>query len=245
AMAAVRLTRYECERNLFPRVCARCGLPADRTVRYALLSPNSNLALGFLLSFCPPLFLYFLFRERARRGVEVPMCKRDADDWHWRDRLTIGTYMLLVVNAYCAAIALAVFSPVWDYLDGRFVLLAYFGVVYVWLPILLLWTRTIRTSKVMKHGIRLSGVHPEFVRALMADRMRTRESDPQRLAWYGDDRDDFEEDWNADGAFRPDVSTSSEPRTERSGVNGQACSSEPRTVRSGVSGQGGRVPGDE
>jgi hypothetical protein len=117
---AVRLSRYECERNLFPRGCARCGLPADRTVRYALLSPNSNMAFGFLIAFCPPLFLYFLFRERGRRAFEVPMCERDSDDWHWRDRLTVGTYILLVMNAYSAAIARAVFSPVWEYADGMF-----------------------------------------------------------------------------------------------------------------------------
>jgi len=221
-MAAVRLTRYECERNLFPRICARCGQPSDRVVRYALLSPNWNMVLGLLIAFCPPLFLYFHFRERVRRGFEVPMCERDANDWHWRDRLTNGTYFLLVVNAYLAALALAVFSPWWQYVDGLFLPLVFVGAVYVWLPILLVWTRTIRTSKVMKHGIRLSGVHPEFVRALTADRVRTRESHPQRLAWYGDERDDFEEDWDADGAIRPDMPCSSEPRTQRSGVSGQA-----------------------
>jgi len=220
-MPCVRLTRYECERNLFPRACARCGLPADRTVRYALLSPNSNMALGFLIAFCPPLFVIFLFRERAGRGFDVPMCERDSDDWHWRDRLTIGTYIVLVVNAYLAAIALAVLSPVGEYFGGLFLPLLYVGAVYAWFPILILWTRTIRTSKVMKHGIRLSGVHREFIRELMGDRVRTRESDPQRLVWYGDARDDFEEDWDANGALRADVSTPSEPRTQRSGVSGQ------------------------
>jgi hypothetical protein len=57
----------------------------------------------------------------------------------------------------------------------------------------------------MKRGIRLSGVHPDFIKALMADRVAARELDPERVAWYGDLRDDFEEDWNEFGAFRPDA----------------------------------------
>src|SRR5262245_49905302 len=209
-MSTVRLTRYECERNLLPRVCTRCGLPATGDVRFGLFSPVGNVMLGTLLIVCPPLFLVAGHVLSRRHHFQVPMCELDKTDWKWRDRITTWTYLVLVVGAYCAAAILIVFPPrdwetTWFWAG-----LGYMAVVYSWLPpAVLAFTRTVRTTKVMKRGIRLSGVHPDFIRILMADRIATRETDPERLAWYGDARDDFEEDWNEDGAFRPDAAPDS------------------------------------
>ena len=49
-----------------------------------------------------------------------------------------------------------------------------------------MWTRTVRTTKVAPEGIRLSGVSAAFVAALEAD--RAADPDPARRAWFGDVR---------------------------------------------------------
>jgi len=204
-MATVRLTRYECEHNLLPRVCARCGCAPSTSVRFALFTPFWNVALATLLVLCPPVFVIAAHFVSKRHRYQVPMCGRDHADWRWRDQITTWTYLLFVFGAYCAAVVLIVFVfrdsfPVWAGLG-------YMAAIYSWLPFAALtFIRTVRATKVMKRGIRLSGVHPDFVRAVMADRVAARETDPERVAWYGDLRDDFEEDWNEFGAFRPDAS---------------------------------------
>jgi hypothetical protein len=219
-MATVRLTRYECERNLLPRVCTRCGAPAAGSVRFGLFTPVGNVLLGTFLAVCPPLFLIGIHVLAKRHNFQVPMCERDEADWRWRDRVATWTYVVFVLPAYCAAAILILstrflFPPrnwevVWFWS-----LLGYLAVISSWLPpTALMFTRTVRTTKVMKRGIRLSGVHPDFIKALMSDRVAARESDPERVAWYGDLRDDFEEDWNEFGAFRPDAAGEPAKATE-------------------------------
>jgi hypothetical protein len=212
-MAAVRLTRYECERDLLPRVCARCGVPANTEVRPCLHTPFWNVALSVLLVICPPVFLILIEIVLRKRRFPVPMCERDAADWKWRDRFSIISYLIMGVGAYIVVLVLILISPVADRVK-ELAPLGYLLTIYSWFPVYaIMWTRTVRSTKVMKRGIRLSGLHEDFIRALMADRMRSRESDPARTAWYGDARDDFEEDWNVDGAFRPEVPPECSPQS--------------------------------
>jgi len=225
-MPAVRVTRYEGERNLMPKVCARCGGPADGGVQIVLFTPLSNLVFGASLILCPPFFIAAATIAQMWRRFLVPMCPLDQADWRWRDRVTTWTYIAMVLPAYFVAGVLMFVLPTAGDTSELLIAAGYLLFMYTWLvPAVLCFTRTVRTSKVMKRGIRLSGVHPNFIRALMADRVQSRETDPARAAWYGDLRDDFEEDWNEDGAFRPDAQPEqkgeSAPPAQRSEVSGQ------------------------
>jgi hypothetical protein len=65
----------------------------------------------------------------------------------------------------------------------------------VWIfPASILWTRTVRATGLPRRGMQLSGVHPDFIRALAEDRVR--DANPERTSWFGDSRDDFDEDMN-------------------------------------------------
>jgi hypothetical protein len=142
----------------------------------------------------PPLFILFAFLLPARRTLSIPMCAVDANDWRRRHRWTGIVYTCVVAVPFVAflvvvpltdgteLICFAVYYCLWC-------LWAVFGAV--------LWTRTVRVSKVFPEGIQLSGVHANFAHTLKLDR----EADPTRLAWYGDVRDDFEEhlNWQAPG----------------------------------------------
>jgi hypothetical protein len=219
-MPAVRLTRYECQHNLLPRVCTRCGAPAEGGACFTLLTPTWNLILGLVAWFCAPVIPILIPRLKARRSFVVPMCEPHRADWQWRDRLTDRLFWYLVIPVYVAT-ALAVLLLLLT--ETRMLLLTetqsevlgslpliYLATVWGWIvTAMLVLMRTVRVMRVQPRWIELWGVRRDFIRALIDDRIRTRESDPERLGSYGDVRDDFEEQWydhevlRADQAGRP------------------------------------------
>jgi hypothetical protein len=199
---AVRLTRYECERNLLPQVCTRCGAPAEGGARLMLLTPAWNLTFGLLLWLCPPVVPSLANFVRARRSFIVPMCEVHRADWQWRDRLTTRLYCYCVIPAYVLAVMGILVLSVTD-MDREVlpidiagsISLIYMAIAWAWLVTMLLVLRhTVRVSRIMPRWIELWGVRADFVRALIADRVRTRESDPDRLGSYGDVRDDYDDE---------------------------------------------------
>src|SRR5262245_55772437 len=196
-MAAVRLTRYECERNLLPAVCTQCGAPAEGGARLALPTPTWNLIVGLLAWFCPPVVLFVVARLRARRSFVVPMCEPHRADWQRRDRLTTRLYSICVIPAYVAAVSAILMLSVTE-VHGEFLELLpliYMAFVYAWIVAsLVILMHTVRVMRVQPRWIELWGVRQDFIRALIADRIRTRESDPDRLGSYGDHRDDYDDE---------------------------------------------------
>ena len=69
-------------------------------------------------------------------------------------------------------------------------------------PASIMWTRTVRATGLPRRGLQLSGVHADFIRALAEDRVR--DANPERTAWFGDARDDFDEDMNWRKSVRND-----------------------------------------
>jgi len=210
-MPTVRISRYECERNLLPRVCARCGKPANSGVRLILLTPFHDVAAGLVVWFCPLLILFGAAALRTRRGFEVPMCERDRTVWnrrHWRMSVS---FVVFVVGSYSAALVALLVAAFADF-DREIGLALVIGCVMGYLVIgliwiianLIVWAREVHAGSYMQHGLRLSGVHADFIQAIGADRVRARDSDPARLGWFGDDRDDFD-DVCPDGSPRPDA----------------------------------------
>src|SRR5262245_3863802 len=199
---AVRLTRYECENNLLPRVCTRCGAPAEGGARFMLLTPAWNLAFGLLICLCPPVVPGLANYVRARRSFIVPMCEAHRADWQWRDRFTTRLYCFCVIPAYVltvlAILALSVMEmDQEDNLSDIFTSLPliYMAIAWTWLvTMLLVFMHAVRVSRIMPRWIELWGVRADFVRALIADRVRTRETDPDRLGSYGDVRDDYDDE---------------------------------------------------
>ena len=110
-MPTVLLTRYECERNLVPRLCVRCGAPADEAVRLTVLDPTTHVLVAALLQpLLPPLFVVLATILQRRRAMRLPMCPADRADWEWRDRVTSWSYVLAVCVPYVAAVGLVVVS---------------------------------------------------------------------------------------------------------------------------------------
>jgi hypothetical protein len=126
------------------------------------------------------------------------MCELHRADWQWRDRLTDRLFWYLVIPTYLATVLAVVVLLVTD-IESQLLEampLIYMATVYGWIvAAMLVLMRTVRVMRIQRRWIELWGVRREFIGALIADRIRTRESDPERLGSYGDVRDDFEEGW--------------------------------------------------
>jgi hypothetical protein len=193
-MPTVLLTRYECQTGRLPRLCARCGEPADDGIPFPLLTPVPHFLLNLFLVICPPVFVVLAVTVLRRRTFVLPLCAPDRADWEWRDRVSSWTYVALVCGVYLAAPVLGYL--LWVEADDEIGIVLGFLVYYLtwvaWvMPVAVLWTRTVRSSKVTMQGVRLAGVCAAFVTALRAD--RAQDADPARLPWRGDERDDYDD----------------------------------------------------
>ncbi|MBO0697294.1 MAG: hypothetical protein J2P46_02765 [Zavarzinella sp.] len=198
----MRLSYDECLQKPLPRVCTVCAEPADDGPRFAVPTPFFTYAIGSLCIVCPPLFILGMRFVWLRRKMQVPMCPAHLARWRRWDRAATWGYLTVVCGTFAAAILLATFfptgwaeklfdRPVPGTVDRLFFALGYFVVALAWfVPMSLRQTRYVRITLATRRDIRLSGVHPGFVRAVREERAR----DPARLALFGDARDDYDDE---------------------------------------------------
>jgi len=189
-MPRVNVTTYEYEQDLLPMVCAKCGRPAEdrvlRQIRHLDCDRQGLLAAGVvigLLAF-PPLFFFVAFRLSEKIRVRIPMCETHRDDWKWRDLaekwFVIPVWAVTVFVFYAIALMYAFKGDTGNAaaalvgVPGAFFVLAFvenviilFGAVKVSIP-------------AKQNGIRLTGVHEDFVAALAEERARERVDNPER-----------------------------------------------------------------
>jgi hypothetical protein len=199
-MARITVTDYECEHDLLPPLCAKCGAPAaervPRTVRI-LDDKRAWVAMVFLLGivFFPPLVVFVILRVARASRVRVPICADHRDHWVWRDRaMTWGVIpawavVVLAVDAY--AVFLAVHGR-----DGSPYLCVGLAavVVAVALENWVVGYGAVKVEQTQKDKVKLAGVHETFVAALLEERARDRVANPDRRAPRGDERDDFDDE---------------------------------------------------
>ena len=193
-MPTVLLTTYECRTGLLPRLCAKCGEPTDDGIPLPSLTPVPSLLLNVFLIVCPPVFVGLAIAIRRGATFDLPLCKPDKADWQWRDRVSSWTCVALVCGAYVTAPIVGYLTvSAADPLNGIVMGFIVYYLIWVvwWMPIAVMWTRTVRTSKVTYQGIRLSGVCKEFVTAIRED--RAQDPNPARLPWGGTVRDDYDD----------------------------------------------------
>jgi hypothetical protein len=199
-MPTVRLSDYECEQDLLPAVCARCGAPATdrvpRRVRYLSnrLGWLQIAALVTSLFALPPLFIALGHRFGEVMWVRVPICGDHRGHWDWRDT---ALYSVLMPAWAVTVTGLNVVGLVVALLGGDasvFFMLSIFALVLtIFVENCVLAYGAVRPLRVENPpGVKLCGVHAEFVAALTLDRARDRVTNPNRRtdAGIGDDYDD-------------------------------------------------------
>jgi len=189
-MARTNVTTYETEHDLLPMVCAKCGQPAEdrvfRQIRHLDCDRHGLLAAGALIGMLafPPLFLLVAFGFSEKIGVRIPMCETHRDDWNWRDRaekwFVFPAWVVVVVVLYAIAFMYAIEGNT----DNAAIALlcvpgAFFVLAFVENVIILFGAVKISIPAKQK-GIRLAGVHEDFVAALAEERAHERVDNPER-----------------------------------------------------------------
>jgi hypothetical protein len=174
-MATVKLSEYECERDLLPQVCAFCGEPAvTRVKRNFAWHPPWVWILILVNVLIAAVVAMILTKKMA---VRVPVC--DLHEGFWRRKGIVLSLTFAVIVVYVVGwVLFAIYQgPGQDELTGW---LCAGGVVLllVWLVIAAVWNSVgVRPSEITDRFIRLAGVHGEFIAALEDDRERDREDE--------------------------------------------------------------------
>jgi hypothetical protein len=201
-MAKATVTTYECDHDLVPMVCARCGVPAtDRVPRPVPVPPGCGTAawlfpLFLVVYLAVPAVLALLpwLTQRYRRTeVRIPFCAMDRSHWAWRDRFRLRVLWPIV---FVVSLAVQVLCLTGVILHPAFYAHSAAGVVVVGFVIdgLVLGRGEVTVHRAGKEAFSLNRVHPDFVAALIEDRARDRVDNPDRRALRGDMQDDFDDE---------------------------------------------------
>jgi hypothetical protein len=204
-MPRVNVTSYEYEQDLLPMVCAKCGRPAEdrvfRLIRHLDCDERGFLAGGVVLGLLafPPLFFFIALRFSEKIRVRIPMCETHRGDWKWRDRAekwfvfpvwVVGVFFLYAIGGmYMFKGDTENATASWACIPGAFFVLAFVE------NVIILFGAVRVTKPAKQDGIRLAGVHEEFVAALTEDRARDRVDNPERRCVpRADMQDDFDDE---------------------------------------------------
>jgi hypothetical protein len=194
-MAIAYLRRYEAEDGELPRVCMRCGAPAQFTVskRFSW-HPPWVIAL-VLIGLLPYAIVAIILTKRMR--VQAPLCDRHRGHWLRRSVFSWGGLLLLIALGIGAIILLAAADqrprPRAGAAAPELGGLACGGVVVlgvIWAVGLAIAQLTaIRPTEITDRDISLAGVSGTFMDALDEDReARAGEDDDEE---YEDEEEDY------------------------------------------------------
>jgi hypothetical protein len=96
-MARIRVYRNEADGEDFPRLCMRCGEPAECDVPQTFSWMPGWVYAFLLLGLCPLLVAALITRKSMR--VVAPMCLQHAGHWRVR-KLFVGVGLFLCVAAF-------------------------------------------------------------------------------------------------------------------------------------------------
>jgi hypothetical protein len=174
-MPTVKLSEYECKRDLLPQVCTFCGEPAvTRVKRNFAWHPQWVWVLILVNVLIAAIVAMILTKKMT---VRVPAC--DRHEGFWRRKAIILSLTFLIVVAF--GIGWIVFAvnqgPGNDEITG-WLCGAGFGVFILWLIVAGVWgAQGVRPTEITDRHIRLTGVHNDFIAALEDDRERDREEE--------------------------------------------------------------------
>ena len=182
-MATVTLSRYECNRDLFPDVCAVCGAPAKNRVRmtYSWHPPWSA-----LLIVGPALMT-------RRMSVRLPLCDRHLRNRR-RRRVAIVVTLLAILAFGALSVVYTIVRPDGPDEDVSGSLLGISTtLIFAWIiGATVAQLNDIEPAEITDRSLTLRKVSGLFVMAVESARARRRD-EPDADWRYDDVRDDYDD----------------------------------------------------
>jgi hypothetical protein len=181
-MPSIRLDRFEASE--LPPVCIRCGGSATLHKDKSFSWYPPWVAVLILAGLAPYLIVAIILTKRMT--VAAPLCDRHKGHWFWRTFLIVASFLGLV-GLFVLFIVFAVQSQPGardtDMLAGIACAGAAVGFLFWVIAAIVLQMTAIRPTEITDHTITLTGVAPDFIDAVRADRKqagRDEEVDPWR-----------------------------------------------------------------
>jgi len=198
-MPTATLTTYECEQDLLPALCTRCGAATtDRVPRPLPVPPRRwtlvwALPVFFVLYVALPLLIVIFTRLLRQTWVRVPVCDAHRDHWAWRERARTR-YLWPVICVASLAVEIACLTGL--FLHPLLFAHAAAGVIVIGFALdwLIVGRGEIGVVRAGPDRVRLVGVHPNFADALIEERARDRVQNVARRPLRDDVRDDFDDE---------------------------------------------------
>jgi drug/metabolite transporter (DMT)-like permease len=176
-MARVILSLDEVEQGRLPRVCMKCGAPADAE-RGKLFSWHPGWLIVLILVGLVVYVIVALVMTKRRR-VWTPLCRRHSHYWSMRNWYILGGFAAIMFALIAWITAGSDGGANTDWWPTAGLVLA--GVFLVWLmSAAVLQTMSIRPEKITATKIGLLAVHPQFKAALERQRDEQWEADIHR-----------------------------------------------------------------
>lgn len=190
-MATIKLSDYECRKDMLPKVCMFCGAPATTRVRRQFSWTPGWVWILILVNLIVLAVVAMLVTKKM--PVRVPTC--DEHEGHWRRKNTVIGLTFLAVAVLCVlgiVYATQQVGPGGDDVTGW--VCAGCGVLFLaWLIMAaVMGTRGVRAVHITEDTIKLTGVNEDFVEALREERARYRDDAGRER--YGDERDDYDDE---------------------------------------------------
>ena len=168
-MGRIRVYRPEAGGKHFPRMCMRCGQPAEVDVQQTFIWMPGWVSILILAGLAPWIIVGLLLRRTMR--VVVPMCHRHAGHW-WKRKLFVWLGLVFWI---VFGIALVTFS---DRIPkdsmGPVILSAFAGMLMWFLIAGLLMNNAIRAAEINDKRVDLVNVNRDFADewSVIADEIR-------------------------------------------------------------------------
>jgi hypothetical protein len=191
-MPTVKLSDYECKRDLLPDVCMFCGAPAATRLRRTFTWTPGWVWILLLVNLIVLAVVAMLVTKKMT--VNVPVCEEH--EGYWRRKNLLMLMSLLGVTLICIGGVVIVTTQdqrgnddLTGWACGGSIAFAVVWLIFVGV----LSTRGVRPVHITEDTVQLTAVHDDFIAALREERARFREHHGR--VGYGDERDDYDDEF--------------------------------------------------
>ncbi len=189
-MASVHIHRSEAKGGHLPLVCAKCGDPAETTVRKKFSWAPSWVLFLLLVGLLPWLIATMIATKRMT--VEVPLCERHKNHWSWRSWTVLLTLFGGVILCIAVPVSIDALSP--KVKDDTLLTMQWaipVAIGFTWLiAAALISTSAIQAGEITEAEIKLTNVCAAFRDAVNAPLPAEREHPELLRRWNSRDKDD-------------------------------------------------------